>query len=205
MTPYVGLGLVLVVIWIGIALKPMAAAGESAAQRAQKARFGPMLKRLLANRHYSFGVVAQFFNIAAQTCTWTFTIQYAQAAIGVDEATGGMYLQYSLLVFLVSRFVMTWLLGYVKPAALLAVMASLGVALCLYAVAVPNISGLWAVVALSACLSLMFPTIYGIALEGLGDDTKFGAAGLVMAILGGALMPLVHGALIDAYGAAFAY
>ena len=170
-----------------------------------KISFGPMLQRLLSNRHYSFGVVAQFFNIAAQTCTWTFTIQYAQAAIGVNEATGGTYLQYSLLVFLVSRFVMTWLLGFVKPAALLAVMAVLGVVLCLYAVVNPGISGLWAVVVLSACLSLMFPTIYGVALEGLGEDTKFGAAGLVMAILGGALMPLVHGALMDAYGAAFAY
>ena len=84
-------------------------------------------------------------------------------------------------------------------------MALLGSALALYAVVSPDISGVWAVVFISASLSLMFPTIYGIALQGLGEDTKFGAAGLVMAILGGALMPLVHGALMDAYGAAVSY
>jgi FHS family L-fucose permease-like MFS transporter len=69
----------------------------------------------------------------------------------------------------------------------------------------PDISGVWALVAISACLSLMFPTIYGIALHGLGEDAKFGAAGLVMAILGGALMPLAHASLLDAYGVAFSY
>ena len=100
---------------------------------------------------------------------------------------------------------MTWVMGFVRPSALLAAMAVLGAALCLYMIVSPDITGVWALVAISACLSLMFPTIYGIALHGLAEDTKFGAAGLVMAILGGALMPLVQGALMDAYGAAFSY
>jgi FHS family L-fucose permease-like MFS transporter len=69
----------------------------------------------------------------------------------------------------------------------------------------PNMIGLLAVVGISLSLSLMFPTIYGVALQGLGQDTKFGAAGLVMAILGGALLPLVHGAVMDAVGAAPAF
>jgi MFS transporter, FHS family, L-fucose permease len=123
----------------------------------------------------------------------------------VNEARAGTFLQYSLIVFLISRFVMTWLMGYVRPSALLTAMALLGSALAAYAMVSPDITGVWALVAISACLSLMFPTIYGIALHGLQEDTKFGAAGLVMAILGGALMPLVHGALMDAYGAAFSY
>ncbi len=100
---------------------------------------------------------------------------------------------------------MTWVMGYVRPSALLTALAFLGSGFCLYAVLSPDISGVWAVVSISACLSLMCPTIYGIALYGLGEDTKFGAAGLVMAILGGAVMPLVQGALMDAYGAAFSY
>jgi FHS family L-fucose permease-like MFS transporter len=79
------------------------------------------------------------------------------------------------------------------------------VLLCLYAMAVPNITGVVAVVAVSFCLSLMFPTIYGVALRGLGPATKFGAAGLVMAIVGGAIMPLVQGATLDATSAAISF
>ena len=206
MIPYVGFALVLVAIWIAIFLRRMPT--EREARRSEgptDVEFGPTLRRLLANRHYTFGVVAQFFNVAGQTCTWTFTIQYVIEAIGGDAAGAGWYLQASLVVFLVSRFAMVWLMGFVRPAALLTGMALLGSALALYAVASPDISGVWAVVLISASLSLMFPTIYGIALQGLGEDTKFGAAGLVMAILGGALMPLVHGALMDAYGAAVSY
>jgi FHS family L-fucose permease-like MFS transporter len=72
-------------------------------------------------------------------------------------------------------------------------------------IARPDITGVWALVLISGCLSLMFPTIYGVALHGLGEDTKIGAAGLVMAILGGALVPLVQAAMIDTYGAAVSY
>jgi FHS family L-fucose permease-like MFS transporter len=100
---------------------------------------------------------------------------------------------------------MTWIMGFVRPSALLVVMALLGTLLCVYAVVSPNISGVWAIVGISASLSLMFPTIYGISLHGLGADAKIGAAGLVMAILGGAVMPLVFGAVMDAYDAATGY
>ncbi len=202
MVPYVGYAFVMVAIWVAVALIPMRAREEAAGP-------GPMsagtFARLMSNRHYAFGVVAQFFNVAAQTCTWTFTIQYAGAALGIEPGPAGWYLQASLIVFLISRFVMVWLMGYVSPALLLAILAVSGTALSLFAVLTPTIAGVWAVVLLSACLSLMFPTIYGIALEGLGEDTKFGAAGLVMAILGGALMPMVQGATIDAFGATFSY
>ena len=204
MVPYVGFAFVLVIIWVAIAAIPMPTKRELTPE-GHEIHFGATLRRLLRNRHYRFGVIAQFFNVAAQTCVWTFTIQYVMEAIGGTEAQAGWYLQASLIVFLISRFVMVWLMGYLRPAMLLLLMAAAGTLLCLYAMASPNMSGVWAVVMISACLSLMFPTIYGIALHGLGDDTKFGAAGLVMAILGGALLPLVHGAVMDAKGAAFSY
>src|SRR5205814_4260561 len=95
-------------------------------------------------------------------------------------------------------FFMTWLIGRIRATKVLAALGALAVLLCLYAVLVPNITGVAALVAVSFCLSLMFPTIYGVALEGLGPATKFGAAGLVMAIVGGAIMPLVQGKLVDA-------
>jgi MFS transporter, FHS family, L-fucose permease len=205
MTPYVGMAVVLLLIWLAIALLKVPQSHEAVAKDLQDVHFGRTLRRLLGNTHYRYGVIAQFFNVAAQTCVWTFMIQYVMEAIGGDEANAGQYLQMSLLVFLVSRFFMTWVMGYVRPAFLLTAMALLGSALSGYAIISPDISGVWAVVLISGCLSLMFPTIYGIALHGLGEDTKFGAAGLVMAILGGALMPLVQGALIDSFGAATSY
>lgn len=96
-------------------------------------------------------------------------------------------------------------MGYVDSRVLMLVMCSLGVVLCGVAISSPTLVGAVAVVALSACLSLLFPTIYGVALEGLGDGTKFGAAGLVTAIIGGATVPLLQGALVDGTSAATSY
>jgi FHS family L-fucose permease-like MFS transporter len=100
---------------------------------------------------------------------------------------------------------MTWLMGRIRATLLLAILGGLAVLLCVYAMFNPNLTGVIAVASLSFCLSLMFPTIYGVALRGLGPATKFGAAGLVMAIVGGALMPLVQGKLIDATSPAFSF
>ncbi|WP_412743016.1 L-fucose:H+ symporter permease [Krasilnikovia sp. MM14-A1004] len=201
--PYLGIACVLLVIWLVIAFRRMDIPAEREEFEIDVQRGA--LGRLWHNRHYRYGVAAQFFNVAAQVCTWTFTIQYAQDVVHVPTARSGWYLQASLLLFLVARFVMTYLLGIFRPTLLLFAMGALGVVLALIAVLSPTMVGLVAVVAISLSLSLMFPTIYGVALQGLGEDTKFGAAGLVMAILGGAVMPLVHGRVMDAYGAAPAY
>ncbi|APE06881.1 MAG: L-fucose:H+ symporter permease [Alteromonas sp.] len=204
MVPYVGFASVLVVIWIAIAMMKTPAVCQ-AQETSNKVDFRATMGRLFKNRHYRFGVVAQFFNVAAQTCVWTFTIQYVMEAKGGDEISGGTVLQYSMLVFLFSRFVMTWIMGFIRPAALLTVMSTVATLLCLCMIAMPNDTGVWALIGISACLSLMFPTIYAIALHGLKDDAKFGAAGLVMAILGGALIPLIQAALIDNYSTALSY
>jgi FHS family L-fucose permease-like MFS transporter len=198
--PYLGIAAVLILIWVLIAMRRM----ETPVERREDAAAAPggAFGRLWRNRHYRYGVAAQFFNVAAQVCAWSFTIQYARDVVGVSAKNAGWYLQASLLLFLVARFVMTYLLGKFRPTLLLLIMGALGVALSLIAVFSQNIVGLIAVVGISLSLSLMFPTIYGVALQGLGEDTKFGAAGLVMAILGGALMPLVHGRVMDVAGAA---
>ncbi|MFV0359205.1 L-fucose:H+ symporter permease [Tropicimonas sp.] len=203
LAPYLGISAVLILIWLLIFFRhfdlpsqpPYGPPGAS----------GNIASRLWNNRHYRYGVMAQFFNVAAQTCIWTFTILYAQDVVGVSPENAGWWLQASLIIFLISRFVMTWLLGIFRPTLLLFVMALFGVACCLTAMSVLNIAGLIAVVSASAALSLMFPTIYGVALQGLGQDAKFGSAGLVMAILGGAIMPMVHGAVMDQIGPAMGY
>jgi FHS family L-fucose permease-like MFS transporter len=202
--PYTGIATALLVIWLLIAFRKIAVPDEHSHFGIEERGTGA-LGRLWQNRHYRYGVVAQFLNVGAQVCAWTFTIQYAQDVVGVPTGRSGWYLQASLILFLIARFVMVYLLGIVRPTKLLFAMAALGVVLSLVAVVSQNRLGLIAVVGISISLSLMFPTIYGVALQGLGRDTKFGAAGLVMAILGGALLPMVHGKVMDAVGAAEAF
>ena len=203
MGPYVALGLlyILLAVMIGrvkVVERPVeSTAGESG---------GPgRLMRLLRNKRYSFGVVAQYFNVSAQTCIWTYTLHYVTDALGVSDKIAGYWLQASLIVFLVFRFLMVGLMGRYDARKLLLLMCSLGVGLSLFAMVSVNILGVLAIVSLSACISLLFPTIYGEALLGLGEDTKFGAAGLVMAIIGGATMPLVQSYIMDKTSPAVSY
>jgi len=198
MGPYIGLAFVLIFIGVAIALQKAPPIVEEFPDT------GPLeggthspFRVLWHSKRYRYGVGAQFFNVAAQVCSWTFLIQYVQQALGGSLQKGGFYLQLSLLVFLFSRFLMTWVIGRVRATKVLALLAFLAVALCAFAMVSPNLAGVLAVVSLSFCLSLMFPTIYGVALKGLGPATKFGAAGLVMAIVGGAIVPLVQGKLVD--------
>ena len=202
--PYTGIALVLLVIWIAIALKKIDVPDEHTdfGLHEREERRGGALGRLWHNPHYRYGVVAQFLNVGAQVCAWSFTIQYAMDVLGVPKSRAGWYLQASLIVFLIARFVMTYLLGIFRPTKLLFAMGALGAVLSLVAVFSQNMLGMIAVIGISLSLSLMFPTIYGVALQGLGKDTKFGAAGLVMAILGGALLPMVHAKVMDAVGTA---
>ena len=203
MGPFVALSLFYIALAVSIAFvkvteAPVATSGQTASS-------GGRLTRLLGNKRYSFGVVAQFFNIAAQTCIWTFTLHYVTDALGVSDKVAGYWLQASLIVFLVFRFLMVGLMGRFDARKLLLFMCSLGVALSLFAMVSVNILGVLAIISLSACISLLFPTIYGEALMGLGEDTKYGAAGLVMAIIGGATMPLVQSAIMDRTSPAVSY
>jgi MFS transporter, FHS family, L-fucose permease len=206
MGPYIGLAFLLSIIAVAIAMQkapPIVEEFPDAGPHEGGTR--GLFRVLWRTKRYRFGVIAQFSNVAAQVCTWTFLIVYVEQALGGSLEKGGTFLQASLLVFLVSRFLMTWVIGRVRATKVLALLAFLAVGLCVFAMASPNLAGVLAVVALSFCLSLMFPTIYGVALKGLGPATKFGAAGLVMAIVGGAIMPLVQGKLVDATSAAFSF
>ncbi|HEX8343193.1 MAG TPA: L-fucose:H+ symporter permease [Actinoplanes sp.] len=206
MAPYLGLGFVLILIAVAIASQKAPPIVEEFPDAGpHEGGTGALFRVLWHSKRYRYGVVAQFANVAAQVCAWTFIIQYVQQALGGSLQKGGLYLQISLLLFLASRFLMTWVIGRIRPSKVLAVLAFLAVGLCVFAMFSPNLAGVLAVVALSFCLSLMFPTIYGVALKGLGPATKFGAAGLVMAIVGGAIMPLIQGALIDATSAAISF
>ncbi len=155
-------------------------------------------KRLFANAKYREGVIAQAFYVGAQIMCWTFVIHYGVTSVGLTASQAQEYNMIAMGIFLASRFICTFLLGFVRPGQLLMVLAAGGFALSLGTIFVGGMIGLYCLIGISACMSLMFPTIYGIALKNLGDDASLGSAGLVMAIVGGALMPPLQGSMIDA-------
>ena len=196
--PYVAIGLVVLAIFVIIALTKMPQT-QSEEQKAlgNVNSTRQTLSNLWRNRIYREGVVAQMFYVAAQIMTWTFIIQYADY-LGIDKATAQKYNIVAMSLFLCSRFISTFLMRYVNTRVLLSIFA-IGAALCsLGAITIVGILGLYCLVGISFFMSLMFPTIYGIALENVdSQDTSLGAAFLVMAIVGGALMPPLQGMIID--------
>ncbi|MDG5799778.1 L-fucose:H+ symporter permease [Marinilabiliaceae bacterium ANBcel2] len=189
--PYLILGGVVIVMLIIIALLKMPRTDNSS-----RIHFMPSLRRLIKNRVYREGVVAQIFYVAAQIMCWTFIIHYAEN-LGLDKSTAQMYNILAMTIFLVSRFVSTFLMKYINSRKLLMIFAFGGMFTILGTIFIQGMVGLYFLIATSAFMSLMFPTIYGIALNKVGEDATLGAAGLVMAIVGGALMPPMQGAIID--------
>jgi FHS family L-fucose permease-like MFS transporter len=189
--PYVVLGLVVIVMFVVIAVAKMPQSGHSNTIRPIDS-----FKRLFANRVYREGVIAQIFYVAAQIMCWTFVIQYADN-LGVDKATAQLYNIMAMGVFLGSRFISTMLMKYINSRRLLMIFAIGAMCTISGAILIEGMLGLYCLLATSAFMSLMFPTIYGIALEDVGEDVTLGAAGLVMAIVGGALMPPLQGTIID--------
>ncbi len=197
MGPYVGVAFVLIVIWILIAVnKNMPRASDAG----EPLHLIETFKRLIKNRNYVWGVVAQFFYVGAQIGVWSFTIRYVMAELGLNEADASSYYLASLVLFAVFRFVSTGLMKFIKPRTLLVLLALLGAFFTVVVITAGGIVGVYALVAISACMSLMFPTIFGLAVRGLGQDTKIGGSGLVMAILGGAVLTALQGQVSDATG-----
>ena len=191
--PYVAIGIVVVVMFVIIALTKMPKMGQDQ----QKVSYRQTLRRLWKNPIYREGVVAQVFYVAAQIMVWTFIIQYADN-LGINKATAQNYNIAAMTMFLCSRFISTYLMKFVNSRVLLTIFG-LGAAICTCgAIFIQGIWGLYCLVAISFFMSLMFPTIYGIALENVEErDVTLGAAFLVMAIVGGALMPPLQGMIID--------
>lgn len=240
-TTYVILGCVMLVILLAIALTKMPKLKEGG-EMDIKGSF----KRLIHNKNYVWGVVAQFFDIGAQIAVWSYVIRYAMhnlhfdavisslgacatsdqiigalrhvepvaggfysvcEAVGLDallprtaEQAGSTYYIMSLILFVLSRFLCTWLMKWFKPRKMLATVAALGVLCCLGTVFGKGFFGVYCLMGISGCLSLMFPTIYGFGIKGLGEDTKLGGSGMVMAIAGASVLTQIEGILSDQSG-----
>lgn len=191
--PYVILGVVVIIMLgvISISNMPKPAKDDDLGSAINS------FKRLIKNSKYREGVFAQFFYVAAQIMCWTFIIQYADN-LGISKATAQNYNIVAMSIFLSSRFISTFLMKYISSRKLLTIFAICAMATTSGVILIGGMKGLYLLIATSAFMSLMFPTIYGIALRDLSEeDSTLGAAGLVMAIVGGALMPVLQGAIID--------
>ena len=198
--PYLVIGIVIAIMFAVIYMTKMPKNGD----QSKEINFLPTLKRIFSIPRYREGVIAQFFYVGAQIMCWTFVIQYGTRIFmgeGMDERSAEVLSQQyniiAMVIFCCSRFICTFILRYLNAGMLLGILA---VAACIFTCGViflQDIWGMYCLVAVSACMSLMFPTIYGIALEGMGDDAKFGAAGLIMAILGGSVLPPLQASIID--------
>lgn len=198
--PYLAIGLIIALMFVVILLKKMPKNNDTAGRLA----FGDSLRRILSLPHYREGVLAQFFYVGVQIMCWTFIIQYGTRVFVAEgmaeqeaEVLSQSYNIAAMVLFICSRFVSTYLMKYFNAGKMLMIFAIAGAVFTVGVIGLQDRLGLYCLVAVSGCMSLMFPTIYGIALDGLGDDAKLGSAGLIMAILGGSVLPPAQAAIID--------
>jgi len=199
--PYIFLGVVCLILLTVIRLTPMPKNGDTASKKGMM----QSMRELMQMENYRDGVIAQFFYVGAQVACWTYIIQYGTRVFmleGMDEKAAEILSQNfniaSMLLFTFSRFICTFFLKYIQPGRLLSILAILATVLVLGVILFPDRNGIYCLVGVSGCMSLMFPTIYGIALRGVGDNVKFAGAGLIMAILGGSVLPPAQALIIDA-------
>ena len=195
-TPYMVIGFVVlgVLVIFLVTRLPHTSNGDDEREHSS---LNEILSRLSKNPLYLGGVIAQTFYVGAQIMCWTFIIQYAQEALGMDKATAQNHNIGAMVLFVSSRFLCTYFLKFISPGALLAALAVGAMGATLGAIYLEGMAGLYSLMAISACMSLMFPTIYGIALDGMGPDAKIASAGLILAIVGGAFMPRLQAGIMD--------
>ncbi len=202
--PYLYIGVVVLLLLLAIWRTRMPKNGDTG----EAIHVGKAVRELWAMANYRQGVIAQFFYVGAQTVCWAYIIYYGVHVFhdleGMTEAEAhGLTTYYylgALVLFAVGRFVCTWFMKYFAPGRLLALLALAAIVLLMGVIFVDGRVGLWCLVAVSGCMSIQFPTIYGIALKGVERNVKFAGAGLVMSILGGSIIPPIQAALMDMNG-----
>ena len=194
--PYVILGLIIMVVFVLFATIKMPVYKDKEGIPSIRSTFSTLVN----DKKYMLGLLAQFLNVGAMIMCWTYIYQYAEG-IGIDSVTTGYYQMTAFVLFTIGRAVGTYLLRFISSGKLLMYFSIFAMVFILGTIFINGIIGLYSLVFVSFCLSLMFPTIYGIALGNLNEEqSKIGSAGLVMAIVGSALLPKIQGLIIDSGG-----
>ena len=198
--PYIALGILVLIIMGIIIFTKMPKTSEK-----DRMSLSESFHKLFANKNYKQGVIAQAFYVGAQIMCWTYIFQYVDNindTMGL-ELTATYFNVAAMIIFLTGRWIGTALMKAINPSKMLLLFGIGGVLMCGGTVVIPSVMGLYCLVGVSFFMSIMFPTIYGIALKDMGDEAKIGSAGLVMSIVGGALMPIAQGWILDWGGSGF--
>ncbi|MCF8714994.1 L-fucose:H+ symporter permease [Joostella atrarenae] len=195
-SPYVILGLILIIVFFVFFLSKMPQSKDENEMPSLKTTFWTLSR----NHKYVLGVIAQICHMGCLIMCWTYIYQYAEG-IGMDSAIAGYYQMGAFILFTSGRAIGTYLLKFISSGKLLLFFSIIGIAFLLGAIFINNIVGLFCLVGVSFWMSPMFPTIYGIALGDLTEEqSKVGSAGLIMSIVGGALLPKMQALIIDLGG-----
>ena len=194
--PYVILGLVILGVLVLFAISKMPDSKDiNSNDNVQETT-----KKLFKNNRYSTGVISQILYVGTQIMCWTYIYQYAEA-INIDSVNAGYFQMIAFIVFFLGRAFGTYFLRFINSGKLLMIYAIFAFVLMLGVIFIEGVIGLYFLVGVSFFMSVMFPTIYGISLGKLNnEESKIGSAGLVMAIVGGALMPKLQATIIDIGG-----
>ncbi|MEP1487263.1 MAG: L-fucose:H+ symporter permease [Algibacter sp.] len=198
--PYIALGVLVLIIMAIIIFTKIPKTSQD-----DKISLSDSFKKLFANKNYLGGVVAQAACVGSQIMCWTFIFQYVDNLNATDglDITATHYNIAAMILFLSGRWIGTGLMRSMNPSKVLAIFGFSGAVCAAGAILLPGMAGLISLVAVSIFMSIMFPTIYGIALKDMGDEAKIGSAGLVMAIVGGAFMPPIQASILDMGGDGF--
>jgi MFS transporter, FHS family, L-fucose permease len=196
--PYVGIAVILIIVAVLFMLVKLPKVSE------EKGSFKIDLA-VFRHKHFTNGVIAQFFYVGAQVCISSFFIRYSRYSAGIPELDATNYLGYLLLCFMIGRYVGTFLMRFIEPQKLLAIYSACNIVLLAYCCFVGGKLGVFSMLGVEFFMSIMFPTIFALAIKDLGDETKTGSSYLVMSIVGGAIVPLGLGYIARHYNMQIAY
>jgi FHS family L-fucose permease-like MFS transporter len=152
---------------------------------------------IFKEKNLMLAVLAQFFYVGAQVCVSSFFIRFAQSVAGIEEKTAGYFLAAALLGFMIGRFVGTFLMQFIAPPRLLALYSLINFLLLIIATLVDGKVAVYSLVGVEFFMSIMFPTIFSLGIQGLGSKTKKGSSLIIMSIVGGAVFPVIMGRISD--------
>lgn len=160
---------------------------------------------IFKEKNLVLGVIAQFFYVGAQVCISSFFIRFSHKVAGIEEVSASRYLSVALLGFMIGRFAGTYLMKFIAPARLLALYVVIVIGLLALAIISTGKAAVYSLIGVEFFLSIMFPTIFALSVRGLGTKTKEGSSMVIMAIVGGAVFPVIMGRVSDAYNIQVAY